>query len=171
MTTSKKVKSQFTLPELQDDKLIEWDLHVNKNLGVYDLIIGRDILQFLKIDIRFSEMSVEWGQTAMPFKDVDDDPNQAYHIDEDPSLADASERVKRILDAKYDKADLTEICQGQDQLNETDQQKLQTLLERYEDIFDGTLGTWKGTKVELDLVEGAKPYQMLSLFPDATRTL
>ena len=46
MTTSKKVNAQFTIPELQDDKLIEWDLHVTKNLGAYDMIIGRDIYSF-----------------------------------------------------------------------------------------------------------------------------
>jgi hypothetical protein len=33
LSTSKKAKSQFTLPELHDDKLIEWDFHVTPTLG------------------------------------------------------------------------------------------------------------------------------------------
>ena len=48
MATTSKVRAQFTLPELHDDKLIDWDVHVTSNLGAYDMIIGRDILEFLK---------------------------------------------------------------------------------------------------------------------------
>ena len=40
MTTNKTVKAQFTLPELHDDKLIEWKCHVTPSLGNYDMIIG-----------------------------------------------------------------------------------------------------------------------------------
>jgi Aspartyl protease len=32
-TTSSKVKGQFTIPELLDKKLIEWNLHVAENMG------------------------------------------------------------------------------------------------------------------------------------------
>ena len=55
MRTNQKVKAQFTMPELHEDRLIEWNLHVTKALGKCDMIIGRDILQFLKIDLRFSD--------------------------------------------------------------------------------------------------------------------
>ena len=33
MATTAKVRAQFTLPELHDDKLIEWNVHVTSNLG------------------------------------------------------------------------------------------------------------------------------------------
>ena len=33
LTTSSKVKAQFTMPELQEKQLIEWPLHVAKNMG------------------------------------------------------------------------------------------------------------------------------------------
>ena len=39
LATTKKVKSQFTLPELHEDKLIEWDFHDTKTLGIYDTLI------------------------------------------------------------------------------------------------------------------------------------
>ena len=35
MMTNKTVKAQFILPELHDDKLIEWKCHVSPNLGNY----------------------------------------------------------------------------------------------------------------------------------------
>ena len=31
------------------------------------------------------------------------------------------------------------------------------MLQRYKEAFNGTLGTWNGTKVDLELKEGAKP--------------
>ena len=47
LKTNHRVKSQFTIPELQDKKLIEWNLHVAEDMGTYDMIIGKDILSFL----------------------------------------------------------------------------------------------------------------------------
>ena len=32
MTTKSKVKTQFTIPELHDNRLIEWDVHVTKDM-------------------------------------------------------------------------------------------------------------------------------------------
>ena len=40
MTMTEKCRAQFTLPELHDNRLIEWDLHIHNNLGSYDMIIG-----------------------------------------------------------------------------------------------------------------------------------
>ena len=68
LTTQRRVKAQFTLPELQDKRLIEWDLHVADNMGAHDMILGRDVLSFLKIDIKFSDQVVIWDGKEMPFK-------------------------------------------------------------------------------------------------------
>jgi len=69
--TSQKVKAQFALPEPHDDRMIEWNLHVTESLGPHDMIIGRDILGFLKINVKFSEEIVEWDGAEMPFEDGD----------------------------------------------------------------------------------------------------
>ena len=70
MTTSTTVKTQFTIPELHDSRMIEGELHVTKDLGAHDMIIGRDLRQFLEIDVLFSTLTVEWEGADMPFKDV-----------------------------------------------------------------------------------------------------
>ena len=158
MTTGETVKAQFTLPELQDDKLIEWNLHVTDSLGANDMLIGRDILQFLGIDIRFSEQTVEWGHVSIPFKDADATSADAYHIHEDDHMSDATDRLKRILDAKYEAADLDDVITAQDQLNDSEKSQLNKLLRRYEGLFDGTLGQWTGSKVHLVLNKDATPY-------------
>jgi hypothetical protein len=38
------------------------------------------------------------------------------------------------------------------------QKKLLDLLQKYEDLFDGSLGKWNGTEVNIELKEGATPY-------------
>ena len=158
LTTNRQVKCQFTIPELHDDKLIEWNVHVTKDLGSYDMIIGRDILQFLQIDIRFSSMEVEWDSATIPFKYHDATPLDAYFVKEPDVIDNATERVKKILDAKYEAADLEQVCSAQSHLLLAQQQKLLDLMNKYEELFDGTLGTWKDTEVELELIDDAKPY-------------
>ena len=55
MCTSSMVNGVFTVPELQEKKLFEWPLHVVKDMGAYDMILGRDVMSFLGIDILFSQ--------------------------------------------------------------------------------------------------------------------
>ena len=107
MKTRSKVKAQFTLPELQSKRLIEWKFHVTKDMGAYDMIIGRDILSFLGIDISFSNQVITWDGAEMPFKPRQATPETAFHIQEGMVVSDATERIKTILDAKYEARSLT----------------------------------------------------------------
>jgi len=158
MHTSQKVNAQFTLPELHDDRMIEWNLHVTKSLGPYDMIIGGDILRFLKIDIKFSEEIVEWDGAEMPFKDGDASIKEACYVADSNPVEDAAHRVKRILDAKYEKADIEKICLEQAELDQKQRDQLAVLLRKYEALFDGQLGRWHDQEVKLKLKEGSKPY-------------
>jgi len=139
MKTSQKVKAQFTVPELHDDRLIEWHMHVTKSLGPYDVIIGRDILKFLKINLRFSDEIIEWDGAAMPFKDEDASTKEAHCAADSDPVEDAAHRVKRILDAKCDKADVEKICEEQAELDEQQQEQLAVSLCKCEALFDGQL--------------------------------
>jgi hypothetical protein len=72
---------------------------------------------------------------------------------------DATKRVTRILDAKYQKADLQSIVRDNCKHLSADQQtKLPHLLKKYELLFDGTLGNWKTKPVSFQLKEGVSPY-------------
>ncbi len=63
---------------------------------------------------------------------------------EPQSIQDATKRVTRILDPRYQKADLQSIVRDNCKHLSTDQQKkLLQLLKTYESLFDGTLGDWK----------------------------
>jgi hypothetical protein len=72
------------------------------------------------------------------------------------STKDATNCAIRILDAKYNKADLQSIVNNNCKHLSADQQdKLLQLLMKYESLFDGTLGDWT---VSFQLKEGSKPY-------------
>ena len=99
----------MTLPEFYDNRIVEWEYHVAESLGVYDMIIGRDMLSFLGIDIRFSNHTVEWGTASIPFKDVAQE-TACFHVEEPEHLQEATKRLQKILEAKYEPADLEKVC-------------------------------------------------------------
>ena len=74
------------------------------------------------------------------------------------AITESADRIKEILEAKCEAADLNDICQAQKHLTADEQGKLHTLLSRYEKLFDGTLGTWNLEPVDLELTPDAKPY-------------
>ena len=71
----------------------------------------------------------------------------------------ATKRVIKILDAKYDKADLPAIVRDNcSHLDPSHREKPLSLLLKYEPLFDGTLGDWNRSSALIELKEGAKPY-------------
>ena len=77
----------------------------------------------------------------------------------------ATIRMRRILDPKYKKSDLNKVMTKQWQhLNTEEREILLNLLRKYEDLFDGTLGKWNNTPVDLELRSDAKPV-CLRLYP------
>src|SRR6476620_6849193 len=97
----------------------------------------------------FSTNLMEWdnASTLMLDPDLFDQDNLDELAREmlymhDPITTEA-ERIQEVLDAKYCKADLVKLSQECDMLDREEQQKLLSLLQKYEHLFDGTveLGT------------------------------
>ena len=67
--------------------------------------------------------------------------------------------MRRILDDKYEKADLNEVMTKQyhQHLTATERHKLLQSLKKIEDMFNGMLGMWNTTPVYLELKDDAKP--------------
>ena len=80
------------------------------------------------------------------------------HIAESMAVEESADRIRKILDAKYQPMDLEKICSAQSHLEYQQQRKLFDLLDKYSDLFDGTLGKWNEEPVKLELKEGATPY-------------
>ena len=76
---------------------------------------------------------------------------------EPKSTREATERAIKILDSKYEKADLNKIVDNAENLNQTQKQMLLQLLKQYEALFNGTLGRWRTTSVKIELQSNSKP--------------
>ena len=60
ITTNIKVKIDFILPELSATKIVMWNFHMDDFAkGRYDMILGRDILTALGINLKLSDHVIE----------------------------------------------------------------------------------------------------------------
>ena len=70
----------------------------------------------------------------------------------------ATKRLRVILDAKYEKSDLHKVMENQCQhLTMTQRNEFLKLLQKFEELFDGTLSTWKIDPVGFKLKQDMKP--------------
>ena len=137
-----------------EKRLIELVAHVAKDLASYDMIIGWDLLHELGIDIKFSTKTIEWGGVSIPMKSVDATKEDSIcQIEDPPFITAETERMKTILDAKYEKANLEEVLAACKHLSEQKQASLLELFNKYEDIFDSMLGHWAGEDYNVELVK------------------
>ena len=67
LATNNKTATSFSFLELHANKLINQSLHVvNLNIGRYDMIICRDLISSLGIDIHGADMTIHWDDAAIP---------------------------------------------------------------------------------------------------------
>ena len=72
--TAQKCKIEFNLPEFPAGREIEWDAYVDESPSHecrYDMIIGRDLLMHLGIDLVFSKAEIHWDNASIPMKTLE----------------------------------------------------------------------------------------------------
>ena len=79
-------------------------------------------------------------------------------IDNSDAIASATQRINKILEAKYTPADLAKLAQINAHLTAEQQESLLETLNERKELFDGSLSKWKGTQYHVELKEGVKPY-------------
>lgn len=79
---------------------------------------------------------------------------------EPASVKSLNKRTVKILDADYKKADLNQVVDENIHLSTAECTELLKLLEKYEVLFDGKLGMFKTSPVELDVKPGSPPVQL-----------
>jgi len=137
------------------------DSSTDNGIG-YDMIMGRDILSILGIDISFKEETITLDHVTIPMKDYHFDDkipkptrSELKSIlsprDEPKAPQEATDRAIKILDSTYKKADLRKVTDEASSLNDQEKEQLFKLLWEFEELFDGTLGDWKTELVELEL--------------------
>jgi hypothetical protein len=158
LTTSKQVKTHFTLPELYSDRVIEHKFNVLEAAINYDMIMGVDLMCELGIKLDFQDSTITWDEATMPFKSKEDTFETGFYLADSAAVQDSTERIKRILDAKYEKINIRQYVKDIKHLTTAQQDSLAALLERHEPLFDGTLGNWKSEDYDIELKEGVRPY-------------
>ena len=161
-TTDKTGLVTFSLPEFNLKKQVSWRFHVDdrsKSSSTYDMIIGRDLLGELGIILNFNDHTVTWDTDTIPMKDrgtlnTQDALLEVYLASNEPkSLVDEFSRSTKILDAEYKPAVLKEVTQMCTNLNTEEQHQLLKLLQKYDHLFDGTLGEFNMDPISLHLID------------------
>jgi hypothetical protein len=69
ISTNEICKVLFSLPEFSPSKVVEREMHVGtlENMQ-YDMIIGNDLLEHLKIDLKYSTSTIKWDGTEILMK-------------------------------------------------------------------------------------------------------
>ena len=156
--TNTSAKIAIKLPELSNSAEFSLKAHVISTESNYDLIIGRDFLSQIGIILNFQDHVITYKHVDVNMKPYNADYKEHFFIQDSKPVQESTSRMKKILDAKYEKADLIQITENLKYLNREKQKKLLKLLKRYEDLFDGTLGTWQGNPYHVELKPGMRPY-------------
>ena len=76
------------------------------------MIIGPDLILSLGIDIHGAYMTIHWDDAAIPWSDIDSTTNDVFALSQhNTSFKSETRRIKRILGAKYSKADIKSIAE------------------------------------------------------------
>ena len=170
LACNKRIPLQVTFDEFGGATRINHEFDVDPNpegIG-YDMIIGRDLLNKLGIDLRHSDKTIKWNDVLVPMKSFSDiweakhptrqEMRATFLRSVEPKATrEETERVTKILDSNYEKANLEEVVQNATSLNREQKRKLLKTLKKFESLFDGTLGQWKTDPVKIELKDGAKP--------------
>ena len=166
--TTLHAKLELLLPEFSQSKIFgcETDVKIVKEGEVsYDLIVGIETMAQWKAVLDFGSQEMTMDGQTIPLrspKELSDklEVRNTYRVATEPaSTREIMERTTRILDAKYEAADLPKVVEENcSHLNESQQKDLLTLLQKHEAMFAGKLGKWKGEEVHFDLKEGVTPW-------------
>jgi hypothetical protein len=123
------------------------------------MILWRNALSELGIDIKYSNHTIVWNNVAVNMKLIDATRVDSFHVEDSEDLKADTDRIKRILDAKYKKANLREIIDTEyNHLNDNQRNQLFNIFKKNETLYDGTLGKWIGKPYKIELKENAKPW-------------
>ena len=87
-------------------------------IGNGHLIIERDLLHELGIDISFSAKTVTWNNVEIDMKPTTCTREDVFHVAEELFVTDNTDQIAKILKTKYKAANLKELTASLPQLND-----------------------------------------------------
>ena len=118
-TSDKTSEVEFFLSEFSESRHIKWNFHVipdgNSKMLPYDMIIGRDLMKVLRMDVLYSENVIVWDDLRLPMQEIKSSLSSVSDFNalvqdhaEPEAVKEQMDRLHRILDANYDTPDLEE---------------------------------------------------------------
>ena len=107
--TSSEVKVRIKLPELNTTAHISAPFHVTDQRSNYDVIFGRNLLRELGISLDFQNNFVGWKESKIHMKPINCKIKKHFAIQDSKNVRNSTNRIKKILDARYEKANLKSI--------------------------------------------------------------
>ena len=107
--TSCEAEVGIKLPELNTTAHISAPFHVTDQRSNYDVIFGRDLLRELGISLDFQNNFVGWKESKIPMKPLNCKVKKHFQIQDSKNVRNSTNRIKKILDASYEKANLKSI--------------------------------------------------------------
>ena len=106
-------------------------------------------------------MTIHWDDAAILWRDIDSTTNDLFALSQHNAPFNSEIKImNRILDAKYSKADLKTITESSTHINLQEINELYTLLNKYECLFRGNLGTQYVKPYDIKLKPDAEPYHV-----------
>ncbi len=172
--TKRKAEIRLNFFEYSNSKryLVEPDIVMcnRNNRPQYDLILGVKTMKKYGTILDFKDKMITANEVKLPMQNINylqGSRTRTLRVlrlnhslaMELQSTQNATKHVTWILYAKYQKADLQSIVRNNCKHLSADQQKkLLQLLQKYESLFDGTLGDWKTKLVSFQSKEGVSTY-------------
>ena len=122
------------------------------------MIIDRESIRSLGFGSHGTDMTIDWDNAAVLWRDIDSTTNNVFTLSQHNAPFNSErKRMKRILDAKYSKTDVKTIAESSTHLDLQERNELYTLLNKYECLFHGNLGTWYVKPYDIKLNPDAEP--------------
>lgn len=162
----------FTLCEFTNKRNITWRFIIDDSNHGYDMIIGRDLLCELGLQLDFDKRLIKWQGMELSMRMPDKNLLQENHMNEtqhnflaheytlesEHSLQ-ATDRIQEILDMESNEnIDLIKWVDEIPNINENNRSQLLTVLQSNMEIFRGDLGIWNCSPVDIEVKEGATPF-------------
>jgi transposase InsO family protein len=145
-TTTRKAAVEFKLPAFSVHKIMTHEAHVvDKVSDNYDMILGRDVMTAMGIVLDFANENIVWDGIERAMSNSTNKERFDTKLNQDST----------IKAAKYQKANLHECIPTT--LNKQEGDQLLHLLEDFEELFEGKLGTFDIDPIDVDVISGAKP--------------
>ena len=133
----------------------------------YDIIFGTDFLSKTGIKFDYSSGEMSWFDNVIPMRPSYGLTSTDFDAMEDQYFIQTEDEIfgedwldcfaTEILDAKYDKTDVTEIVNDMNHLSPSQKKDLLGVLARNKQMFDGTLGVYPHKKFHIEIDPDAKP--------------